>query len=250
MKAFWWFKDGAVAGMARPGFNAVHWFDLGFEEASLLGWLGKVTEDEVSLESLRHHLRTFTPRVFQFYGFDAEKGARELEALTEESGVRRALGRLAERTGILAGYELEGDRLRLEFSRERLDYEARILKERGVRRIVALTEHHHQRDLLEGRFELHHLAIDDLGAPRIDQVHALADVLRAAGERAETVAVHCLAGIGRTSTMLIGAHILMGEPADEVQARLKERNPLFVLTGPQADFVRSLRSDSPPRTRA
>ncbi len=28
MKAFWWFKQDSIAGMARPGFNSVPWFDL------------------------------------------------------------------------------------------------------------------------------------------------------------------------------------------------------------------------------
>jgi hypothetical protein len=36
MKAFWWFKENSIAGMARPGFNSVRWFDLPFDEALLL----------------------------------------------------------------------------------------------------------------------------------------------------------------------------------------------------------------------
>jgi hypothetical protein len=28
MKAFWWFKENEIAGMARPGINCTRWFDF------------------------------------------------------------------------------------------------------------------------------------------------------------------------------------------------------------------------------
>ncbi|OYW07389.1 MAG: 50S ribosomal protein L13 [Acidobacteriia bacterium 12-62-4] len=39
----------------------------------------------------------------------------------------------------------------------------------------------------------------------------MAEIVTAANKNKEKLAVHCLAGIGRTSTMLIAAHILMGK---------------------------------------
>ena len=41
LRSFWWFLEGRVGGMGRPGFNQCHWFELSFEEGLLLSWLGK-----------------------------------------------------------------------------------------------------------------------------------------------------------------------------------------------------------------
>ena len=50
------------------------------------------------------------------------------------------------------------------------------------------------------------------------------------------MAVHCLAGIGRASTMLMASHIMLGESADELEQILKKQNPPFLLTGTQGKF--------------
>ncbi len=34
LRSFWWFLEGRVGGMGRPGFNQCHWFELPFEEGA------------------------------------------------------------------------------------------------------------------------------------------------------------------------------------------------------------------------
>lgn len=68
------------------------------------------------------------------------------------------------------------------------------------------------------------------------------NVIQSALSRKETMAVHCLAGIGRTSTMLMASHIMLGENADELEQILKKQNPTFSLVGSQGEFLRSLSS--------
>ena len=93
-----------------------------------------------------------------------------------------------------------------------------------------MTERHHNRDELQHHFVLHHIGIEDLGAPHLEQVKELAGILDASKKKGEKLAVHCLAGIGgRTSTMLMAAHMLKGEALRDLQALLSSRIlPLFL----------------------
>ncbi|MGZ3805679.1 MAG: protein-tyrosine phosphatase family protein [Pseudobdellovibrionaceae bacterium] len=82
--------------------------------------------------------------------------------------------------------------------------------------------------------------IDDLNAPQFEQALELAKIIKNAELNKHGVAVHCMAGIGRTSTMLMAAHLLLGETLVSLLAQLENRNPTFKFSGPQADFVRSV----------
>jgi atypical dual specificity phosphatase len=106
--------------------------------------------------------------------------------------------------------------------------------------VISLTESHHQVEQLQNHFALHHIGIEDLNAQNLAQVHQLAEIIKSAKSSKARLAVHCLAGIGRTSTMLMASHIVMGERADAMEALLKKQNPKFVLIGSQGEFVRSL----------
>lgn len=240
MKTFWWFHENQIAGMARPGFNSMPWFKIPFVEAQLLGWLGQHSSGHVDLESFRHHLKTYVPKIMKFYGLDTEAGRRELAVFDSPSGLADVLGRMADRTGLISRFEVFDGGVHVEFCPVRLSDDIEGLRSRGVSRVVSLTEKHHSRDELARHFTTHHIAIDDLGAPTVDQVHELASILSEARSGDEIVAVHCLAGIGRTSTMLMGAHIVMGSTLTEMEELIARQNPNFVLTGVQADFIRSL----------
>ncbi len=242
MKAFWWFKKNTIAGMGRPGFNAVHWFDLPFDEAVLLGWLGQHSSGTYSLESFRKHLKTYSPRIFKFYGLDSNSGAKVLDVFNSNQGVLKVFEKLAHNTKNFRQFEISGDDLKFSLSEARLHEEIRFLKSQGIDNVISLTEQHHQKDILQNDFKVHHFSIEDLGAPKLEQVSQLANVIQAALSKKETMAVHCLAGIGRTSTMLMASHIMMGESADELEQLLKKQNPTFSLVGSQGEFLRSLRS--------
>lgn len=107
--------------------------------------------------------------------------------------------------------------------------------------MIILTERHHQKDILGSHFSTHHISIVDLGAPSLDQAKQLAEIIRASNKSKEKLAVHCLADIGRTSTMLMAAHILMGESLNDWESLIAKQNPYFALSGPQAEFLRTIK---------
>jgi protein-tyrosine phosphatase len=240
MKAFWWFKPGAIAGMARPGFNAFRWFELPFEEAVLLGWLGQHSSGRTSLESFRHHLSTYVPQIFRFHQHDEVSGPKALEIFAQNSGLQLVVENLNQRTQILGEYAISDDHLHFTMNGQRLQHEIDFLKAQGIQRLITLTERAHQHDVLNEHFAVHHLAIQDLGAPRVEQAQELAEILQKSSAQGEKVVVHCLAGIGRTSTMLLGAHLLMGQNYDNLMQQIKRQNPAFALSETQIQFLKSL----------
>ena len=244
MRAFWWFEDDAIAGMARPGFNAFHWFDLPFDEAALMGWVGLHSTGTADLAHFREHLKSYVPKVHKFYRLTDEEAYGLMRIFETPEGIADVLSRLAKRTHILETFTLEGDRLHLKLSEEHLAREIDFLKSQGIDRIVSLTEKHHGAETLRDHFGLHHISVNDLSAPTLEQVHEFADVLASAKAARERLAVHCLAGIGRTSTMIMAGHIVLGGSLEDLQKRLSERNPKFAFTGPQSEFVRSVRPRS------
>jgi protein tyrosine phosphatase len=238
MKAFWWFEEGAIAGMARPGFNRARWKDLSFDEAVLLGWIGKYSSGKASLEKFRHHLVTYVPQIYKFHHHGIESGAKALEIFEQQEGILTVLDRLGQKTNFVSKATIDDDHLHFELFEDQLHEEIQFLKERGIGKIVCLTEAHNNSDILGDHFELLHLSIEDLTPPTIDQAQTLAEALKSAKKNKTGVAVHCLAGIGRTSTMLISAHILMGATLDEMLEKIQRQNPAFAMTGSQGDFVR------------
>lgn len=211
MKAFWWFRENKIAGMARPGFNHAHWFDLPFDEATVLGWLGRYSGGSVSLKEFEKHLQDYVPKIQKFYSLDEEVFRAAIRDLETPTGFRAAFERLRDRTHAFEGIEVRSGEVRFSISDRHFRSETEYLKKQGIQRIVSLTEQHHQNELLADHFDLHHIGIEDLGPPKMEQVHELVRILRISGENRETVAVHCLAGIGRTSTMLMAAHIVMAK---------------------------------------
>lgn len=240
MKAFWWFEENAMAGMARPGFNAVRWFDLPFEEAVLLGWIGRHSGGLLSLSSFRENLRHYVPRIYQFHGVSEAEYKKLVLDFDDARVISEVLSRLSARTQVLSGHRVSGDQVEVEFNRQRLEAEIGFLKRQGIHRIVSLTEDHHSRDLLSQHFSVHHIRIEDLHPPTRDQAVELAQILQRSRDHRETVAIHCLAGIGRTSTMLAASHILQGEDLEGLMEKLKRKNPSFVLSEAQRSFLRGL----------
>lgn len=238
MRSFWWFEENAIAGMARPGFNTIHWLELPFAEAALVGWLGQYTSGDAPLEAFRHHLKTYVPKIFKFHKLDAEAGALEVQKLEDPANLKSYLQNVARRTNLIEDFEISDAHVRFQISRERLKEEAAFLKRMRVRQIVSLTERHHNKGYLDDQFELFHLGIEDLNAPTSEQVHQLVDVLKKREQAGGVVAVHCLAGIGRTSTMLFASHLVLGRKFDDLVALLKKQNPSYILTGPQETFIR------------
>lgn len=240
MRSFWWFKENSIAGMARPGFNSFHFNDLQFTEAILLSWLGRHSSGKHSVQDFHLHLQEYAPKTFQFYGLDADSGPQTLNVFKTEDGILHVMRNLTAKTPLFENLEYDSGEFHLSYCEDNLVQEVSHLKERGIQRIVTLTESHHSADLLSEYFKAHHLSVPDLEAPQVDQAHELKEILVEAAKCGEKVAVHCLAGIGRTSTMIMAAHILMGHEPSELEKLLMKKNPAFKLTGSQERFIRSL----------
>lgn len=240
MRAFWWFKENSIAGMARPGFNGIHWFDLPFDEAVVYGWVGQRQSGSQSIASLQQHIREFGEKIFRFHKIDESGFRRVLESFTDKTKFVEVFEKLALKTKSISHFEIDGEQIKFQLSPDRLAWEIDFLKRHGIGTVVTLTENHNQKEELEDHFDLHHLAIDDLQPPRLEQAQQLAEIIRMANSKQERLVVHCMAGIGRTSTMLMAAHLLLGEPFADLQALLTKQNPSFQFTGSQADFLQAV----------
>lgn len=76
------------------------------------------------------------------------------------------------------------------------------LYERGVRTIISATE----LPLKEGKveevgFDYHHLPVPDMHAPTFAQMQDFSDLVEGSLSEGRPVLVHCLGGIGRSSTL-------------------------------------------------
>lgn len=247
MRAFWWFRENAVAGMARPGFNSVRWTELPFDEGILLGWIGAFPPGEAPLSSFRVHLDTYAPKVLKFFRMGCEESARALHVFREPRGVELVLGRLNERLRIFEAFEITDTAVRFSLNRQRLAWELAELRKLGVKRVITLTEHHHAADQLSAHFDAHHVGIEDIGAPTLEQVMGVAKLFEQSRAKGEAVAVHCLAGIGRTSTMIMAGHMMLGERFEDLHPEVTRQNPYFVLTGQQEEFIRELAASGKKR---
>jgi protein-tyrosine phosphatase len=240
MKAFWWFRKNSIAGMARPGFNGVPWFEIPFDEALILGWIGKHTTGTHNLNSFRTHLKHYTPLVAPYYPITQSEVDTSVALLLTENGFLSRLNRLAERMQVIEDIKIQNDQLTFQISRSRLEYEIKKLKSHGINRVVCLTENHNEGEFLSNHFKTDHISIVDLTAPQVEQAHQLADIIAHANQANEKIAIHCLAGIGRTSTMIIASHILQGEDLEKLRSEVKKQNRYFSLSPSQEAFLKAL----------
>lgn len=136
--------------------------------------------------------------------------------------------------GRLAGCPLPG----VVFS---VDHGLALLRGIGVTVLINLTERAMPADVLE-RHQIcsYHLGIIDRGAPPLlwaKLLLAKMDLMLRAGE---VIAVHCLAGLGRTGMVLAAWLIRDGLTADEALRRLRLIEPGFVQSQEQEELLHAL----------
>lgn len=240
MKAFWWFKQNSIAGMARPGFNGIRWFDMPYEESIVFAWLGQRTTATYPLQSFKTHLREYGSLARQFFNMDDTQFENIIKSFDDLNHARKIFFSVADKTKCIKHFEITPDKISFRLNQERLAHEIDFMKKNGVGTIVTLTENHNQKDELAEHFDLHHLAIDDMHPPTFEQAEQLAEIFRKARLENKNVVVHCMAGIGRTSTMIISAHLILGEDFDELKKLIQQQNPTYKLSGSQFNFVNSV----------
>ncbi len=242
MKAFWWFKDNSIAGMARPGFNATRWLDLSFDENLIFGWIGQRSCGTEDLHAVAQHCQNYGSKILSFCKVDEVSFRQVCKDLKDPGKLREVFQKVADRTKCIDQFDIGYNHVTFRLNSSHLNSEIEFLKNQNIASIVSLTEKPNQHEILTEHFNLHHLPIDDLTAPKFEQALQLSEIIKANKLQSQSTAVHCMAGIGRTSTMIVAAHLLLGEPLDSLLAELKIRNPFFLLTGSQGDFIRSVAS--------
>src|SRR5215467_2191513 len=100
LRSFWWFLEGRVGGMGRPGFNQCHWFELSFEEGLLLSWLGKQHLLTTPLDGLWRYLDSYGPQVAIFYELSPDVARERLRRLHDRATLLAMAERMNTKTGI------------------------------------------------------------------------------------------------------------------------------------------------------
>ena len=108
----------------------------------------------------------------------------------------------------------------------------------GIGAIVSLTEEPLGQSLIsEFGFEYHHIPIADFSAPDFEQVDQFVEVVKKALRERQKVLVHCLAGRGRTGTMLACYLVSEGRSPRQAVEQIRRLRPGSVETPDQEDAV-------------
>jgi len=120
-----------------------------------------------------------------------------------------------------------------------VDYDLDLLTGVGVTTLIALTEKPFPPEpLIRHGLKSLHLSIADRKAPSPAEMDTLVTQMRQMLGQGEVLAVHCLAGLGRTGTIL-AAYLVKekGLPAQVALNQIRRFNRQFVQSDDQEDFL-------------
>jgi protein-tyrosine phosphatase len=247
LKAFWWFLEGRVGGMGRPGYNQCHWFDFSLEEGVVFTWLGKQPLTTMAIDHFWQYIDAYAPKVALFHGLSVVEARHRLHRLRERTTLDTVLTSMNAKAGILQDVCWRDDDTKALLcytpNMQRLQHEIALLKQHNVSVIISLQEHPFDLPLLAQHFETYHLPVEDVTPPSQAQVYAFAEILCNTLAAGKTVVTHCLAGVGRTTTMLMAAYLVQGYAWPELVAWVQGCNPHFQFKGQQVAFLQTLAAD-------
>ena len=124
-----------------------------------------------------------------------------------------------------------------------------FFKDEGIGAIVTLMERPLNKALIEEfGFEYHHIPISDFSAPSADQISEFVEAVEDARRSGQKIVVHCLAGQGRTGTMLACYLVSQGRSSTEAIGEIRELRPGSIETNAQEravyQYARDLRMNS------
>jgi atypical dual specificity phosphatase len=114
----------------------------------------------------------------------------------------------------------------------------RWLRENGIDIVMTLTEEPLPRQWVnEAGILAVHLPVRDMSAPSLDLLEAAVETISNAKESGMAVAVHCMAGIGRTGTVLAAYFVNEGLTAEDAIRKVRQLRPGSVETAGQERAV-------------
>ena len=124
--------------------------------------------------------------------------------------------------------------------------EIEFFKDAGIDVIITLMERPLAQPLIEEfGFEYHHFPIRDFSAPTQKQIKEFVKAVDSAREAGKKVVVHCLAGHGRTGTMIACYLVSRGRSSNQAIAETRDLRPGSIETYSQEraihQYARSLR---------
>jgi atypical dual specificity phosphatase len=113
-----------------------------------------------------------------------------------------------------------------------------LLHERGIRAILNLSEmpYPYEAPTVLGMLT-RHIVVPDFTAPTVRQAREAVAMISTCLENQQPIAVHCMAGLGRTGTMLACYLVSTGTPAGKAIKRIRKWRPGSIETEEQADVV-------------
>ena len=114
-----------------------------------------------------------------------------------------------------------------------------FLKDEGVDVLISLTETQLSPGIVtEFDFEYHHIPVEDFAAPTGGQIDEFVSIVQAARKAGKKTVVHCLAGRGRSGTMVACYLVSLGRSSREALAVARLLRPGSVESESQAVAVR------------
>ena len=124
------------------------------------------------------------------------------------------------------------------------------LEEFGIGAIVSLTETAPPELTGTDRFEVLWLPIDDMAAPAGEQIERFVEFVDTVLATGKAVGVHCLAGLGRTGTMIACYLVSQGKSAEEAIAQVRRARPGSIQTEQQEQAIRRWAMSKPGESKS